>query len=48
LSCNLSALNANARHIVTDGRDDVVLVSEENATTFVDIVGGERGGKPQQ
>lgn len=110
LSCNLSALNANARHIVTDGRDDVVLVSEENATNthphnrvwsepgrlvssgamqflnggttaangqlityrflktgrylvpcmnrvhffndwmfgFVDVVGGERGGKPQQ
>jgi plastocyanin len=30
LSCNLSALNANARHIVTDGRDNVVLVAEEN------------------
>jgi hypothetical protein len=32
LQCNLSAANANARHIVTDGRDDVVLVAEANTT----------------
>ena len=30
--CNLLAANANARHIVTDGRDDVVLVAEANVT----------------
>ena len=28
LACNLSAANANARHVVLDGRDDVVLVAE--------------------
>jgi hypothetical protein len=31
LQCNLSATNAPARHVVLDGRDDVVLVAEENA-----------------
>ena len=30
--CNLSAANANARHVVLDGRDDVVLVAEANVT----------------
>jgi hypothetical protein len=30
LQCNLSATNAPARHVVLDGRDDVVLVAEEN------------------
>jgi hypothetical protein len=33
LQCNLSTANANARHIVTDGRDDVVLVAEANTTS---------------
>jgi hypothetical protein len=32
LQCNLSAANANARHVVLDGRDDVVLVAEANVT----------------
>ena len=31
--CNLSLANANARHIVLDGRDDVVLVAEPSATS---------------
>jgi hypothetical protein len=31
-TCNLSAPNANARHIVTDGDDDVVLIAEANLT----------------
>jgi plastocyanin len=31
-ACNLSLTNANARHIVTDGRDDVVLIAEANTT----------------
>jgi hypothetical protein len=30
--CNLSAANANARHVVTDGKDDVVLIAETNVT----------------
>ena len=30
--CNLLAANANARHVVLDGRDDVVLVAEANVT----------------
>jgi hypothetical protein len=32
LQCNLSATNANARHVVLDGRDNVVLVAEPNIT----------------
>jgi hypothetical protein len=32
LRCNLSADNANARHIVLDGKSDVVLVADVNAT----------------
>jgi len=32
LQCNLSAANADARHVVTDGRDNVVLVAEPNIT----------------
>ena len=32
LQCNLSAANADARHVVTDGRDNVVLVAEPNTT----------------
>lgn len=32
LQCNLSATNANAKHIVTDGKNDVVLVAQENLT----------------
>lgn len=31
-TCNLSAANANARHVVLDGKDDVVLVAETNVT----------------
>ena len=30
LQCNLSAANADAEHVVTDGRGDVVLVAKEN------------------
>jgi len=33
LQCNLSAPNANSRHVVLDGRDDVVLVAEPNVNT---------------
>ena len=32
LSCNLSASNANAQHIVSDAKGDVVLVAEANPT----------------
>lgn len=32
LQCNLSAANANDRHVVTDGRDDVVLIAAANVT----------------
>ena len=32
LLCNLSLANANARHVVTDGKGDVVLVAQENLT----------------
>lgn len=34
LQCNLSATNANARHVVTDGKGDVVLVAQENITNL--------------
>lgn len=30
LQCNLSATNANAKHIVSDGKGDVVLVAQES------------------
>lgn len=32
LPCNLSTANAAARHVVTDGKGDVVLVAQENVT----------------
>jgi hypothetical protein len=32
LQCNLVGANANARHVVLDGRDDVVLIAEPNVT----------------
>lgn len=34
LQCNLSATNANARHVVIDGKGDVVLVAAVNATNL--------------
>jgi hypothetical protein len=33
LTCNLSATNANAQHIVSDAKGDVVLVAETGTTT---------------
>jgi hypothetical protein len=32
LLCTLCAANANDRHVVTDGRDDVVLIAAANVT----------------
>jgi hypothetical protein len=32
LGCNLSPSNANAKHVVLDGKNDVVLVAETNVT----------------
>ena len=31
-TCNLSATNANAQHVILDGKGDVVIVAEQNVT----------------
>jgi len=43
--CNLQATNANARHIVTDGRDDVVLHEPGPLPERLDVRVRERRGR---